>query len=102
MIKYGELNTALSRYTYTDIHEEIPVEYYRRIMKAWFRANNNGLSWDVHHAASILLYLAFNEGYLRPEQLNANGLKTLDWAEKFLDQVPVATNLAIVDALRYA
>ncbi len=102
MIKYGELHRALLFYTYSDIHEDIPVEYYRRVMKAWFRANNKGLSWDVQQAASILLYLAFNEGFLQPSQLNADGLKTLDCAEKFLDQVKITTNQEVVSALRSA
>lgn len=86
-MKYGELNQALLRYTNTDIHETIPAEYYRRIMKAWFRANNKGLTWDVQQAAAILMYIAFNEGIIHPSQLNAVGLHTLDWAERFLDQI---------------
>ncbi len=102
MVKYGELHHALSRYTCSDIHEDIPIEYYRRVMKAWFRANNKGLSWDVQQAASILLYLAFNEGFLHPSQLNAEGLKTLDWAEKFLEQVQDTTGHEVIRALSAA
>lgn len=102
MIKYGELHHALACYTYDDIHEDIPVEYYRRVMKAWFRANNEGLSWDVQQVASILLYLAFNEGFLHPSQLNAGGLKTLDWAEKFLEQVEMSAGKEVVSVLRLA
>lgn len=92
MVKYGELHHALLAYTYTDIHNDIPVDYFRRVMKAWFRANNAGLNWDVNQAASILLYLAFNEGQLNPSQLNSNGLKTLDWAEKFLEQINMSAD----------
>ena len=102
MIKYGELHQALARYTNVDIHEDIPVDYYRRVIKAWFKANNKGLSWDVQQAASILLYLAFNEGFLHPSQLNAGGLKTLDWAEKFLEQIKVSTDKEVVSVLRLA
>lgn len=99
MIKYGELHQALARYTCHDIHENIPIVYYRRVIKACFRANNKGLNWDIQQAASILLYLAFNDGFIQPSQLNANGLETLDWAEKFLDQVTVGTDKEIVRAL---
>lgn len=102
MIKYGELHRALLRYTNGDIHEEIPVDYYRRVMKAWLRANNQGLSWDVQQVASILLYLAFNEDVLKPEQLNASGLKTLDSAEKFLCQIEADAHREVVRALRTA
>ena len=104
MIKYGELHQALAIYTKTDIHEDIPVDYYRRVIKAWFRANNKGLSWDVQQAASILIYLAFNEGTLHPSQLNTDGLKALDWAEKFLQQIKTDTNenKEVLDALKSA
>ena len=102
MIKYGELHQALLRYTYDDIHNDIPVDYYRRVMKAWFRANNAGLSWDVQQAASILLFLAFNEGQVKPSQLNSNGLKTLDWAEKFLGQINKEEEKEVIRALSTA
>ncbi len=92
MIKYGELHQALAQYTNVDLHEDIPVDYYRRIIKAWFRANNKGLSWDVQQAASILLYLAFNEGILQPSQLNTSGLNALLWAETFLQQIETDEN----------
>ena len=99
MIKYGELHLALALYTCVDIHENIPVDYYRRVIKACFRANNKGLNWDVQQAASILLYLAFSDNYIQPSQLNASGLKTLDWAEKFLVQVNMPMNKEIIRAL---
>jgi hypothetical protein len=99
MIKYGELHQALARYTSEDIHEDIPMDFYRRVIKACFRANNTGLNWDVNQAASILLYLAFNEGYILPNQLNSDGLKTLDYAEKFLDQINTGTHKEVVRAL---
>jgi len=104
MIKYGELNRALARYTKADIHEDIHINFYRRIVKAWFRANNRGLSWDVQQSASILLYLAFNEGDLNPSQLNTEGLKALDWGEKFLQQIKTDTNenKEVLDALKIA
>ena len=104
MIKYGELDQALARYTKADIHEDIPVDYYRRVIKAWFRANNKGLSWDMQQSASILVYLAFNEGALHPSQLNADGLKALDWAEKFLHQIEhdAKDNEDVIDALKLA
>jgi hypothetical protein len=86
MIRYGELHKALAAYTRDDIHENIPIDYYRRVIKACLRANNHNLAWDVQQAASILLYLAFNDGHLQPRQLNADGLKVLDWSEKFLEQ----------------
>ncbi|HEB81251.1 MAG TPA: hypothetical protein ENJ11_00145 [Gammaproteobacteria bacterium] len=102
MVKYGELNQALARYTNGNIHENIPVDYYRRIMKAWFRANNKGLNWDVQQAAAVLLYIAFNEGAVHPSQLNAEGLGILDWAEKFLDQVQDTTGKEVIRALSAA
>ena len=100
MIKYGELRTALSFYTCVDIHEDISIDYYQRVIKACFRANNNGLDWDVNHATSMLLYLAFNDGHLQPSQLNADGLKALDWAEKFLEHIHSGEQQKVVDALR--
>jgi len=104
MIKYGELNKALARYTKADIHEDININYYRRVVKAWFRANNKGLSWDVQQSASILIYLAFNEDALHPSQLNTEGLKALDWGEKFLQQIKTDTNenKEVLDALKIA
>jgi len=99
MIKYGELHQALARYTRTDIHEEIPVDFYRRVIKASFRANNKGLNWDINQAASVLIYLAFNEGYIQPNQLTGRGLKTLDWAENFLEQIDTDSDKDVVRAL---
>jgi len=99
MIKYGELHQALALYTCEDIHENIPVDFYRRVIKACFRANNKGLNWDVNQAASILVYLAFNEGFIQPNQLNGSGLKTLDWAENFLEQINSDNARDVVRAL---
>ena len=102
MIRYGELHKALSSYTIEDIHEDIPIDYYRRVIKACLRANNNNLSWDVQQAASILLYLAFNEGHLEPSQLNADGLRVLDWSERFLEQVEADKHQSVINALTSA
>jgi hypothetical protein len=108
MIKYGELHQALARYTNTDIHEDIPLDYSRRVVKAWYTANNKGLSWDVQQAAIVLLYIAFNEGEIKPGQLNTDGLKALDWAEKFLAQIKASAiektneNNEVLDALKSA
>ena len=99
MIKYGELHHALARYTCEDIHENIPVDFYRRVIKACFRANNKGPNWDVNQAAAILLYLAFNEGFIQPNQLTSGGLKTLDWAENFLEQISTDADKDVVRAL---
>jgi len=102
MIRYGELHKALSAYTREDIHEEIPMDYYRRVIKACLRANNHNLGWDVQQAASILLYLAFNEGHLHPSQLNAEGIRVLDWSERFLEQINTDTELRVIAALTSA
>lgn len=102
MVKYGELNQALMRYTIGDIREDIPVDYYRRVIKAWLRVTNNGMNWDVQQAASILLYLAYHEGCLQPSQLNLDGLRSLDWAERFLDQANIMANHEVVRALSTA
>lgn len=104
MIKYGELHEALARYTKVENHEDIPVDYYRRVIKAWFKANNKGLSWDIHQSAAILVYLALNEDAINPSQLNADGLKALEWAEKFLDQINTSKkeNEEVLDALKSA
>ena len=104
MIKYGELHEALARYTKVENHEDIPVDYYRRVIKAWFKANNKGLSWDVQQSAAILVYLAFNEGAIKPSQLNSDGLKALEWAEKFLEQINTEKkeNEEVLDALKSA
>ncbi len=102
MIKYGELHKALSTFTHEDIHEDIPIGYYRRVIRACLRANISGLDWDVQQAASILLYLAFNEGHLQPSQLNTEGLKTLDWAEIFLEQIRLSNHQKVITALHQA
>ena len=106
MIKYSELHQALARYTTANIHEDIPVDYYRRVIKAWSKANNKGLSWDIQQAAAILVYLAFNEDVLQPSQLTADGLKILDFAEKFLQQIETGSdqnqNKDVLDALKSA
>ncbi len=102
MIRYGELHKALSAYTREDIHEEIPIDYYRRVIKACLRANNHNLGWEVQQAACILLYLAFNEGHLEPSQLNADGLRVLDWSEQFLEQVEADTHQSVINALTSA
>jgi hypothetical protein len=102
MIKYGELHRALSSYTREDIHEDIPVDYYRRVMRASLRASNHNLAWDVKQASSVLLYLAFNEGHIHPSQLNEDGLKILDWAEHFLEQIEDDIGQKIINALTSA
>lgn len=102
MIRYGELHKALSAYTREDIHEDIPIDYYRRVIKACLRANNNSQAWDLHQAASILLYIAFNDGHLQPSQLNVEGLRILDWSERFLEQIKTDTDQRVIAALSSA
>lgn len=87
MIKFGELDKALSTYICSSAHDAIPLDYYRRVIKAAIKLHNNGQHWDINRAASVLLYLAFNDGHLHPSQLTADGLKALDHAEACLHQV---------------
>ena len=84
MIKFGELDKALTTYICSNANDTIPFDYYRRVIKATIKLNNYGQHWDINHAASVLLYLAFNDGYLHPSQLTADGLKALDHAENCL------------------
>lgn len=99
MIKYGELNEALLAYTNGDIHNEIPVDYYRRVIKACIRAYNDGISWDIQQSATIVLYLAIREKAIDISQLNQAGISSLEWAEKFLEQDEIRENHEVVRAL---
>ncbi len=92
MVKYGELDSALSVYVKGDTHDTIPVEYYRRVIKAAIKANNDGKQWDMHQAAAVLLYFVFNDGLLAPSQLTAGGLRALDHAEAFLQEIKIITD----------
>jgi len=89
MVKYGELDRALSVYLRDDTYDAIPAEYYRRVMKAAIQASNDGKQWDMHQAAAVLLYFVFNDGLLAPSQLTAGGLKALDHAEAFLQRTEI-------------
>jgi len=91
MVKYGELEQALSAYVHGDTHDAIPVEYYRRVIKTSIKANNDGKQWDMYQAAAVLLYFVFNDGLLAPSQLTAGGLKALDHAEAFLHEAEITT-----------
>ena len=86
MVKYGELDRALSVYLRGNTYDTIPAEYYRRVIKATIQANNDGKQWDMHQAAAVLLYFVFNDELLTPSQLTAGGLKALDHAEAFLQE----------------
>ena len=99
MIKYGELDDALLRYTGDDIHDEIPVDYFRRVIKASIRANNNGINWDIQQAAAILLLLATREGAIDINQLNQDGASSLELAERLLEQDQIRENEEVVRAL---
>jgi hypothetical protein len=92
VVKYGELDRALSVYVRGNTHDIIPVEYYRRVIKATIKANNEGKQWDMHQAAAVLLYFAFNDGLLAPSQLTAGGLKALDHAEAFIRKTRIITD----------
>ncbi len=94
MVKYGELDQALSVYLRSNTHDDIPVEYYRRVIKATIQANNDGKQWDMQQAAAVLLYFVFNDGLLAPSQLTAGGLRALDHAETFLQQTKIITNVS--------
>lgn len=84
MIRYGELDQAITIYTQGSVDEMIPPEYYRQVIKLAILMNNDGKQWDMQQSAAILLYLAFNDGHLQPSQLTSNGLEALDYAEKLL------------------
>lgn len=86
MVKYGELDQAITVYICGEAHEAIPVEYYRHVIKTAIRMYNDGKHWDMQQAAAVLLYYAFNDGYLHPSQLTSSGLQALDHAEKFLQE----------------
>lgn len=86
MIRYGELDQALATFVRTGTHDDIPAEYYGRVIKISIKANNDGKQWDMHQAAAVLLHFAFGDGLLRPDQLTADGLKALDDAEVFLHE----------------
>ena len=94
MIKYGELDQALATFICVDTHDVIPAEYYRRVIKAAIRANNEGKQWDMLQTAEVLLFFAFHDGLLAPSQLTGDGLKALDHAEAFLTKTEKATGQA--------
>ena len=86
MIRYGELIQALRDYTHRDISNEISDENYRVVIKLAIRKNRLDQQWDLQHITAVLLYIAFNEGKLHPSQLNSDGLKALDWAERLIEE----------------
>ncbi|MCK4706131.1 MAG: hypothetical protein KAT90_11665 [Gammaproteobacteria bacterium] len=100
MIRYGELDQAITVYTRVDVHEIIPAEYYRRVMKIAIKMNNEGKHWDMQQSAAILLYLAFTDEHLQPSQLSAEGLEVLDYAEKLMldDVMEAELGVGEVDA----
>ena len=84
MIRYGELDQAITIYTQGSVDEMIPPGYYRQVIKLAIKMNNDGKQWDMQQSAAILLYLAFSDGHLQPSQLTSDGLAALDYAEKLL------------------
>ena len=90
MIRYGELIQALRGYTRRDISNEISDENYRVVIKLAIRKNRLNQQWDLQHITAVLLYIAFNEGQLHPSQLNSDGLKALDWAERHIEEDEIA------------
>ena len=78
MVKYGELDQALSPYICADTHDVIPVEYYRRVIKTAIKVNSEGKQWDMQQAAAVLLYFVFNDGletiFLKPELGDSAGV----------------------------
>ena len=95
MIRYGELDQAITVYTRADAHETIPVEYYRRVIKIAISMNNAGKQWDMQQSAAVLLYLAFSEGHLQPSQLTTSGLNALDYAEMLMQVNEISTDPVI-------
>lgn len=92
MVKYGELDQALTNFVRKDTLDTIPVEYYRRVIKIALKVNNDGKQWDMHQAAAVLLYFVFSDGLLAPSQLTTDGLKALDHAEAFLHETRMNTD----------
>jgi len=95
MIRYGELDQALSVYTRNDEREKIPMGYYRRVIKLAIEINNKGKQWDMQQSAAILLYLAFSDGHLQPSQLTSSGLNALDYAEMLLQDTGIGIEQAV-------
>jgi hypothetical protein len=94
MVKYGELDRAISVYTCSAVHGNIPVEYYRQVIKIAIRMQNDGRHWDMQQAAAVLVYMAFHGGHLHPSQLTASGLKALDHADKLLQENKALSDMA--------
>ena len=84
MIRYGELEGMVSAYIRSDLQVSIPVGYYREAIKLAIQKQNDGKHWDMQQSAIVLLYYAFNDGYLHPSQLTTEGLDALTHADKLL------------------
>lgn len=89
MIRYGELIQALRNYTHRDVSNDISDELYRVVIKLAIRKNRENQQWDLQHITAVLLHLAFNDGQLHPSQLNSDGLKALDWAERLIEEYEI-------------
>ena len=84
MIRYGELNQVIAAYTLGDLHDSIPVEYYRQVIKLAISMQHDGRHWSKQHSAIILLHNAHGDGILQTDQLTPDGLKALNYADKLL------------------
>ena len=101
VVRYGELENIVSAYIRSDLQVTIPVEYYREAIKMAIQKQNDGKHWDMRQSAAVLLYYAFNDGYLHPSQLTTDGLDALTHSEKLLYK-PDVDNLQeeIIDCTR--
>ena len=82
MVRYGELNQLIAAYTLGDLHDLIPVEYYRQVIKLAITMQKDGKNWSMQHSAIILLHNAHGDGILQTSQLTPDGLKALKYADK--------------------
>lgn len=102
MVRYGEIDQAITVYIRGGVHETIPVDYYRRAIKTAIKMHNDGKQWDMQQSAAVLLYFAFCDGHLHPSQLTGSGLEALDHAERLLQDSDEYVELGdvIIDATK--
>lgn len=85
MNKEKQLRDTTAHFISDAIMREIPKEHYEDVLRIWHTqeesSQQNSPPWNQEQAASMLIYIAYENKHIKEEQLTDLGKSAILWVE---------------------